>query len=118
MNTQDSKLYRKDVSAEVADGAIRLLPAIARRKAARQFPVLAGQSYLYEVAPGWQADALALDHRIVRVESAQALEAAFAHPGIKNVFIPLHAAMTRQAAMTICCRHGHGKTIFYEVNDE
>lgn len=118
MNTENSRLNRKDVPRPVAEMAVRLLPGIARKKAATGFPDLAGLSYLYEVRSGWEGDALRLDPDIQKATTTQALEAAFADPSVKAVLIPADGSITRQVALKICRRHGHGKTIFYEVHDE
>jgi len=104
-----------------AEGAVndltaKLLPVIARKKAASNFPTHAGASFFYELEGGWETRILEKDSEVCKVRSALQLEEAFADPKVKTILIPGDAGITRTVAMRICERHGLGKTVFFEVS--
>jgi hypothetical protein len=96
-----------------------LLALIARRRATAGPARHEGGSMLYETGPGWEAAIIARDPAVRRVTTSFALEEAFADPAAATIFIPRGAAITLTVARRVCSRHGLGKTVFYEGdNDE
>ncbi len=114
MTAQENNIIRDDVSEAVTDMAEKLLPVIARKKAALEAPDTPGASFLYDVKEDWQTDALRQDDRICQVRNTRELEASMDDTDIKAILIPADGAITRAAAMQICSRHRQSKTIFYE----
>lgn len=114
MTAQENKIIRDDVSEAVADMAVKLLPVVARKKAALDAPETPGVSFLYDIKEDWQIDALRQDDRICQVRNTRELEASMDDTNIKTILIPGDGAITKAAAMQICGRHRQSKTIFYE----
>lgn len=102
--------------SRIASMAADLLPIIARKRAACNFPIQAGGSYFYDVPSGWQTDALRVDREVRVVRNSFELEDAFVDPATHMVLIPQDASITKTVALRVCRRHGQGKTIFYEVS--
>ena len=97
--------------------ARKLLPDVARERAARSFPTRAGFSFFYELDGGWETRILMEDTEVRKVRTAMELEEAFMDVRVKIIFIPKSSAVTRTVALRVCRRHGDGKTVFYEGKD-
>lgn len=90
-----------------------LLARIARQRATAGAARREGSSLVYEVAPGWEADMLARDPAVCRVETGLALEEAFADPGAETILVP-HGTISLTVVCRVCARHGMAKTVFFE----
>ena len=97
--------------------ARRLLPDVARERAAHTFPTRAGFSFFYELDGGWETRILMEDQEVRKARTAMDLEEAFMDARVKIIFIPKSSAVTRTVALRVCRRHGAGKTVFYEGKD-
>ena len=111
-----SQAFEAESQVEIPD-VEALLAYVARRGAARGFPVIAGTSYFYEVQAGWESRVLREDSRILKVYTTFELEDAFASRSGDTILVPIGAAITKTVAQRVCRRHGEGKTVFYEVFD-
>ncbi len=78
-------------------------------------PQRAGASFFFEVKSGWEARTLADDENVRKVYTASGLEDAFHDQTVRTILVPRDASVTRNAAMRVCSRHGHGKTVFFEI---
>lgn len=112
---KQNNTIREEFSRPVEQLAAKLLPLIAKRKAAGHLPINAGSSFFYELETGWETDLLRKDDEITVVRNSMELEGAFMNPKIKMILVPYYASMTKAAALRICRRFGQGKTVFYEV---
>lgn len=108
---------REDVTRAVERMSAGLLPVVARKKAADVLPVNAGSSFFYEVVRGWETKILKQDEKIYKVRDTMQLEEAFIDTKVRTILIPFDASITKTVALRVCRRHGQGKTIFYEVEE-
>lgn len=78
-------------------------------------PERAGASFFFEVKGGWEVRALVDDENVRKVYTTSGLEDAFHDQTVRTILIPRDSSVTKIAAMRVCGRHGHGKTVFFEV---
>lgn len=88
---------------------------VARRRETALEPQRVGASFFFEVQGGWEVRALVDDVNVRKVYTLSGLEDAFHDQTVRTILIPLDASVGRTAAMRVCSRHGHGKTVFFEV---
>jgi hypothetical protein len=103
--------------ASPSETVAKLLPEAARRKAAENFPSLAGASFFYEIGSGWETRILEQDGEVKKVQTVLQLEDAFADLAVKTILTPKSAGITRTAAIRVCKRYGQDKTVFFERPD-
>lgn len=114
MSTQKQNMSHDHAPDSVKGLASKLLPIVARKKAANNLPVNAGGSFFYELGKGWETDILRKDNDVCTVTNVFELEDAFTDQRIKTILIPHNASITKTIALRVCRRHGQGKTVFYE----
>jgi len=107
-----------EYSSRINEIAINLLPIIARKKALKNLPVNAGNSFFYDLEMGWETDLLEKDCDVCRVNRLSELEQAFKDPLIKTIFIPYKAHISRDFALRVCKRQGQAKTVFFEFKSK
>jgi hypothetical protein len=109
-----SPARRAETPAELA---ARLLPEVARAKAAAKFPLHVGATHFYEVGPGWETRILENDAAVCKTHDSFELEEAFSNPDVSTILIPGGASVSRAVALQICTRHSQAKTVFFEEGD-
>jgi hypothetical protein len=110
---KDSKTGKESPAEMLA----RLLPGVARLKAASSIPQQIGATHFYDVAKGWETGVLAEDAKICKTYDSFELEEAFANPDVDTILIPGGASVSRSVAVQICTRHSQAKTVFFEEGD-
>jgi hypothetical protein len=78
-------------------------------------PQRAGASFFFEVKGGWEVRALADDENVRKVYTTTGLEDAFHDQTVRTILVPRDASITKNVVLRVCSRHGHGKTVFFEV---
>lgn len=114
-----SKEFRKrDEAADAADDSRRVVV----RRPDSTGPVLtplapqrAGASFFFEVKSGWELRALADDENVRKVYTTTGLEDAFHDQTVRTILVPRDASISKNVVLRVCGRHGHGKTVFFEV---
>jgi hypothetical protein len=100
-----------------ADFVSAMLRQIAGKKLTVQSPLVSGASHFYEVAGGWETDIFKGSRNVKLVMNVRDLEDAFLDTGVRTIFIPRQASVTRNVALRVCRRHGQGKSVFFEVEN-
>lgn len=95
-----------------------LLRMVARRRETATEPQRYGASFFFEVRSGWEVRALADDPGVRQAFTPTGLEDAFHDKTVRTILIPCDASISRTIAIRICSRHGEGKTVFFEVEQE
>lgn len=78
-------------------------------------PQRAGASFFFEVKSGWELRALADDENVRKVYTTSGLEDAFHDQTVRTILVPRDANIGKNAVLRVCGRHGHGKTVFFEI---
>ncbi len=90
-------------------------PDASGHEAGPGVPPRAGASFFFEIRHRWEVRALMDDEGVRKVYSPAGLEDAFHDPAVRTVLIPAGSTIARVVALRVCARHGHGKTVFFEM---
>lgn len=104
-------------SKTAAPGMDELLRTIARQRSTAGPSEREGGSTLYRIPGGWESKIMASDPSVRRVTTSFQLENAFTDPDVTTILIPRDAVLTFTVVRRVCARHGMGKTVFFEGED-
>ena len=101
-----------------ADGGMdELLRIIARQRSTAGPSQREGGSTLYRIPGGWESRIMASDPAVRRVTTSFQLEDAFTDPDVTTILVPRDAVLTFTVVRRVCARHGMGKTVFFEGDE-
>lgn len=104
-------------SSTAEHGMDDLLRTIARQRATAGPSEREGGSTLYRIPAGWESTIMARDPAVRRVTTSFQLEDAFTDPDVATILVPRDAVLTFTVVRRVCARHGMGKTVFFEGED-